>query len=579
MKRIVLKHMSGSKANQVEEFPLQHFNELTIGRDPSAAVRYDPDKDDLVSRTHAKITQDPSIPDHFLIADMGSRNGTYVNKQRVIGSARIVPGDVIQIGPGGPEFRFDLEPRPEPTVPATRVAEVPSAASGSLTPTRVSETHPEPTSASSGYGAPAGVGKTTVERMIATSTGQSKKLMMYGAVALVVIIVAVAAVLIYQNIASRSTMESGLQAAKEQLANATQNVPMMTPAQIAQAYTNSVVYVECGWKLIYTQTGEQVYHKYIDNEYQDKNGEKKPIVDDGRKSVAAYVLEGQDQVEPLLTLQRHGPPIGGEHTGSGFTVTSDGFILTNRHVAATWHTQYQFPQDATPGVLIEKGEVARRDDGTPILVRAPYNWVPSRAKQVVQQLQGGLEGRNDYLNVTFAKQELRIPAQLARVSDRHDVAMLKIQVPEPVQKVELFDNYDSIKPGDPAIVMGYPAVSPAVYGVVKSHDVFNPETRIRVVPDPTISVGNVGRLLRMQSAPGASGDKEEMAVFSQFGDAYQLTINATGGGNSGGPVFDDHGRVIAIFFAGQRDQRGTAITFAVPIRFGKELMSATSASY
>jgi len=43
MERIVLKHLSGSKANQVEEFPLSHVKELVLGRDPSSTVKYDPD--------------------------------------------------------------------------------------------------------------------------------------------------------------------------------------------------------------------------------------------------------------------------------------------------------------------------------------------------------------------------------------------------------------------------------------------------------------------------------------------------------------------------------------------------------
>ena len=108
--RIIVRHRSGSKANQVEEFPLAQYKTLSIGRTATSVVKYDPDRDDLVSREHAKIEQDQNDPARFTIEDLNSRNGTFVNKQRIIGVARIKPGDVIQLGPGGPEFEFDLDP-------------------------------------------------------------------------------------------------------------------------------------------------------------------------------------------------------------------------------------------------------------------------------------------------------------------------------------------------------------------------------------------------------------------------------------------------------------------------------------
>ena len=82
-----------------------------------------------------------------------------------------------------------------------------------------------------------------------------------------------------------------------------------------------------------------------------------------------------------------------------------------------------------------------------------------------------------------------------------------------------------------------------------------------------VTTGNIGRVIP------ASSDKN--LTYSTFGDAYQLTINATGGGNSGGPMFDDKGNVIGIFFAGKWDQQGTKISFAVPIKYGLELMGVT----
>jgi S1-C subfamily serine protease len=52
-----------------------------------------------------------------------------------------------------------------------------------------------------------------------------------------------------------------------------------------------------------------------------------------------------------------------------------------------------------------------------------------------------------------------------------------------------------------------------------------------------------------------------------MGDYYQLTINSTGPGNSGGPMYDDQGRVIGIYSAGS-----AKMSYAVPIKYAIELM-------
>jgi len=184
---------------------------------------------------------------------------------------------------------------------------------------------------------------------------------------------------------------------------------------------------------------------------------------------------------------------------------------------------------------------------------------PSKGKLV--------EGRNDYLDVTFVKNRIRIPAKPARISDRIDVALVKIEIPSRLREVKLNDNYDTIKPGDAVLVMGYPGISPDVAAITRSKNALNPDLAAKGLPDPTVIVGQVGRTVR---APEGAGE----TLAGALGEGYQLTVNSAGSGSSGGPVFDAQGRVIAIFTAGRSMPGDAAISFAVPIRYGIEMMGA-----
>lgn len=90
--RLVIRHLSASKAGQIEEFPLS-VRELVVGRDPSCDVKYDADQEGLVSRRHAKISVEKIDPPVITVSDLGSRNGTFVNKQRIFSSVSLAPGE------------------------------------------------------------------------------------------------------------------------------------------------------------------------------------------------------------------------------------------------------------------------------------------------------------------------------------------------------------------------------------------------------------------------------------------------------------------------------------------------------
>ncbi len=199
MERIVLTHLSGSKKNLEDRFPLDRFKEITLGRDPSSSVRFNQETEAIVGRQHARITRNPALPSLFLITDLGSRNGTFVNGQRIFGTSSLKHGDVVQCGAGGPEFRFDVEletdqiqtePPPRPTV------DLPDKTY--LRPTRLDPPYEEPSD-------PAPEDAARVEWASAPADGQSRKRAIVGGGVLMGLIALAAGLFAYRNIRSNSS--------------------------------------------------------------------------------------------------------------------------------------------------------------------------------------------------------------------------------------------------------------------------------------------------------------------------------------------------------------------------------------
>jgi serine protease Do len=412
-------------------------------------------------------------------------------------------------------------------MPATRSVNV-GAAGGSTSPTGT-------------------VGKATVERMISqniavTKRSEGRKYMMIGGVVLAIVVIAFGAVAAYLYLSGSRI--------KDDLAKSNLNTPLDSTA-VAKAGKSTVVEIEVAWKLI-SPKGGLVYHEYD------------PMV-------GFLYVQLPGKIEPKLTYNENRSynqkSVGGNFNASGVVVSNDGFILTSHHVAAAWETAYDIPDYALRGTIVDPSGIPLRTVRNIKEERDFGEWIPSETKQEIYSLdkkksrvpEGSFSGRNDRLTVSFPGSTEGNNARQVKASDDYDVAMIKVDLPGTLPKAELYDNLDSVKQGGTVFVMGYPFTSLSV------------SSSKREIPEPSISAGNIGKLIRTQDVSA-----KRRTVYSKIGDAYQLTVSSTDEGYDGAPVFDDRARVIGIFNV-TKNPVDSIITVAVPIRYGMELMSVTPA--
>ena len=120
--KIAFTFGSGARAGQTEEFN-QPF--VQIGRHPHCDLRFDADRDLDVSSRHATVLLQDEM---FMLRDLGSTNGTFVNGKRLTADHVIANGDEIQFGKQGPKVTISIrreqrtgpgQTLPPPAAPST----------------------------------------------------------------------------------------------------------------------------------------------------------------------------------------------------------------------------------------------------------------------------------------------------------------------------------------------------------------------------------------------------------------------------------------------------------------------------
>lgn len=591
MARIVIQHLSGAKANQIEQFPVEGLVELSMGRDPSCSMAFDSQRDDSVSRKHAVIRIESG--DHFKLVDLGSANGTRVNGEVVSGEVELSAGDVIELGAGGPKFTFDVQPRPPHFMARTRFVSKNVAATRVLSPAdieaaaKAAKVAPEP--------AKAGIGRNTVIGMMTAQQSRTNRNWMYILAGVLLLVAVGGGGLYYHNKikaeeaavamakqaeelraqreaaaaaaakqaaelqAQKEAAEKAAQKAKEEHEAALKRAVGMSPQEIARKYGNAVVMIEVGWQLFDRESGKPIYQKVV----TDKDG-----------SYPAYVLLGNNKVVRWLTTDDENQkniPIGENSTGTGFVISKEGDILTNKHVAAGWTTGFDgylelagvvFTIGESPKVVEKVRDMRRVRQLEPWIPNAGPVFQPDLPVPLAGPASRVLEGRSSKLEVRFPGSHLRLSARLIRTSAEADAATIKVDTQQPLTAVELSDgNIATV--GEQVTVLGYPGFNAPLLSraIIGSTELQRPGQQVAVVPEPTVTGGNIS--LIVTSAQRSGG-----VTMLGPGDAYQLTV-PTGPGNSGGPVFDRNGKVIGILTYGGARQTHS---YGIPIKFGIDLL-------
>jgi pSer/pThr/pTyr-binding forkhead associated (FHA) protein/S1-C subfamily serine protease len=577
--QIIIRHIAGAKINRIDPFALADTKEITFGRQAGSTITFDSPKDDVVSRRHAVLRVRSNGSLSFAIEDFNSSNGTFVNGERISGEVELLPEDTVEFGKGGPKFIFDVQPRPDNMAARTRVmSAIESTATRAVATTALNDTVQQ-TAQMPTAPVKTGVGKNTVMMMLTNERKKSGQRWMGIMAAAIAFLLVVGGIVVWQ-VRQESEQQvakatSQAQAATQQITNVTQQMGL-SPGDVVSKFGNSTVWLDVQWRLYDKETGRPVYHKaWIGN--------------DGNRKVKlpAYLKYGED-IYPWLTTndeEHENYEVRGALSGSGFVVNAQGFILTNRHLGASWKesvdpSDYLSNNPSNRAFLLTKTRKCATVQAVDIKSLKLKTWVPEDDGGFLFPSDSGSArcldlpkiaqkesikpffGKNEVLTVRFPHSRLSINADLVRTSTDEDIALLKVNSPEPLVPLTLATD-DSVKVGEKVMSLGYPGLSMRTYMTIENDR--TGKSRQEVIPEPTVQDGIVQKLGMRTTQEGTR------RIESNQGDTLQVSLQAAPG-SSGGPVFNSDGKVIGVI-AYRRQAHGFSSTFAVRIRHGRNLLA------
>ena len=368
---IELRITSGARAGARETFTK---SVITIGRHPMNDLRLDTEKDIDVSSRHAEIRL---VGSTATIRDGGSSNGTRVNGQPLVGERALFEGDVIALGGAqGASLEFHLVADADSAAlpPATNVASTPAAEPPPAKPRRDTTAR--------------------IAEAVELQTGTLRKIL-YGFGAAVVIIGLGLMYIARQNSAAdRATIEKLL--AELQAQNTA--IAQLRGSAGANGLSDEVGRIQRERDSLLTVLRGGASRADVTRRIEELSRQQTAA---GAVSKVDYerIAEQNTRAVAFIVVERE----GGIEGGTGFGVTRDGIIVTNRHVV--------------------------QNTGEP---------APTR------------------IAVQFHGTKRWLPARLIKLSENDDLAFLRIDAPGRYPTVAGVSPSGGVRTGAPIAIAGFP---------------------------------------------------------------------------------------------------------------------------
>jgi S1-C subfamily serine protease len=444
--------ISGGRAGQRQVFDRLYIG---IGRHPTSDLRLDPEQDLDASTRHAAVLR---TGDRWVLRDLGSRNGTFVNGTRIDTDHTLADGDVMRFGINGPEVQFHLvRDGSEQVIEAVHRAPdtAPAATSRPPGPSGAASARRAPPAPGSARQAatPRSGGGSTTTILRAQVSAQATRVRALGIVLAILAVGAVAVVLWQGRTAHRQVAALGTQ-----IDSLSKEVEAL---RIAQAAADSQA---AALRAQLRSERNPARRAALQRRFTAVESRQRAIAEAQTVDWAA-INRSNGQAVAMLWV-RFASDTTRVWTGTGFGVAPQGLLLTNRHV-----------------VISERGE---------------------RALEIAVQFSGSAEV---------------LRARLERVAPDVDIATVRITDRGTYPAVRsLNPDLASAEVGDPIALIGFPLGLDSPMGGTAEHPLVRatlaPGTIGKVLPDSLLQ-------LDAYSGTGASGspifDRDGKVIGVEFG--------------------------------------------------------------